>query len=145
MKLKYKIYLFLWMASTIIGFAFKAFTKGIGILSITLDWIDNKIYSLISLITALRFRFILLNLVLSPNFENSLVYSLLNRLKNAFSESIDKSSPTILIFIISLYESLLSLILRLFLILIVIISLYISSTIVKIILNKSVKFFTSWI
>ena len=52
-----------------------------------------------------------------------LIYSLLNKLKNAFSESIVRSSPTILIVIISLSESLLSLILRLFLILIGIISL----------------------
>ena len=69
----------------------------------------------------------------------------INKLKNAFSESIVRSSPTILIVIISLSQSLLSLILRLFLILIGMISLYISSTIVKIIVNKSVKFSTFWI
>jgi len=88
------------------------------------------------LITECKFRLVLLNLVLSPNFGNNFEYSLLNKLKNAFSESIVRSSPTILIVIISLSQSLLSLILRLFLILIGIISLYISSTIVKIIVNK---------
>ena len=107
--------------------------------------ICGLVYSLISLITECKFRFVLLNLVLSPNFGNSFEYSLLNKLKNAFSESIVRSSPTILIVIISLSESLLSLILRLFLIFIGMISLYISSTIVKIIVNKSVKFSTFWI
>ena len=52
------------------------------------------------MITECKFRLVLLNLVLSPNFGNSFEYSLLNKLKNAFSESIVRNSPTILIVIL---------------------------------------------
>lgn len=60
----------------------------------------KEINSLISLITECRFRLVLLNLLISPNLENSFEYSLRNKLKNDFSEWIVRSSPTILIVII---------------------------------------------
>lgn len=51
-----------------------------------------------------RFLRVLLNIVLSQNLGNKSTKFFLQKLNQAFSESIDSSSPTILIVIISLSD-----------------------------------------